>query len=84
MLRIQLEAAAAATREEKRKGEAAVEAAEARFAAREALLKDDWDRCGSTSRSANNHAMQAQEPVLGQIHCMVLANQQQQDDLVCM
>jgi hypothetical protein len=44
-VRLQLEAAAAATREEKRKGEAALEAAEARFAAREALMKEEWDRC---------------------------------------
>jgi hypothetical protein len=39
-----LEAAAAVAREEKRKGEAALEAAEARHAAREALLKEEWDR----------------------------------------
>jgi len=41
---VQLEAAAAAAREEKRKGEAALEAAEARFAAREALAKEEWQR----------------------------------------
>jgi hypothetical protein len=39
-----LETAAAVAREEKRKGEAALEAAEARFAAREALLKEEWER----------------------------------------
>lgn len=46
---LQLEAAAAAMHEEKRKGEAVLEAAEARFAAREALMKEEWDRCVCTS-----------------------------------
>jgi hypothetical protein len=41
----QLEAAAAVVREEKRKGEAALEAAEARFDAREALLHEEAARC---------------------------------------
>lgn len=41
---LQLEAAAAVAREDKRKGEAALEAAEARYAAREALMKEKWDR----------------------------------------
>jgi hypothetical protein len=41
---LQLEAAAAVAREEKRKGEAALEAAEARFAARKALMKEQWER----------------------------------------
>lgn len=50
-LSLQLEAAAAVAREEKRKGEAALEAAEARFAAREALLKEEWDRWAETAPS---------------------------------
>jgi hypothetical protein len=41
---LQLEAAAAATREEKRRAEAALEAAEARYAAKEALQKEEWGR----------------------------------------
>jgi uncharacterized membrane protein len=41
---LQLEAAAAATREEKRRAEAALEAAEARYAAKGAIQKEEWGR----------------------------------------